>query len=801
MRAPVNRLRVYLLPALLVWLLLPGAAWAQSQDWGWAEGYDIQNVMFEGARTVNTNDLEGIVQTHRGGQFYADQLAEDIARLYRSGRFGTGPGGEAPITVDVREVGNRAVVVVFTLHERRPVRLVVLEGPEDLDRDELGDTLTTKPGALYDEFAVRRDVRALKKKFQEQGRLYAEVEVRAEPRESGIDVHFSLIPGPKVAIDEVVFEGAEQLDPSVLFDAQGPDALETKESQVFGLLEEGIYDPKAFERDMDRVARYYRSQGFLDAQVYKKGESFDLEGEDLTLTVKVEEGERYRVRRVGIEGTRVLSEERLIREIGLRPGRPFLGEDVRDAMERIRHLYGQRAYIHAQVDVDVRYDRELHLLDVTLRVTEGPKVRVEQIRIEGNDKTQEKVIRRELSIYPGEYFDSDEIQASLARLGRLRYFNDLRLDFEPGTEPGRENLVLRVEEARTGSFVLGGGVSTSAGFFGNISLSQRNFDLFDLPTSWRDFIEGRALTGAGQSLTISLQPGKQRSQFSVQFTEPYLFDYPVIFGVEGFLRDRVREDWLEARRSARISLGYRLTQDMLFRATYRIERVHIGDIEIDAVPDVIRDAGVNYLSGFRFALSLDKNLIDRYFVAYGGFAASAYYEVVGGALGGNHAFHRAGGEANWQLSLLEWPGDYKWVLALRAEMGWQRSFGKDPIPIFERFFAGGPNSLRGFQFRTVTPQLRDKPLGGDFMLLGSAEFSFPLFRDIVRGVGFMDAGGVTAAINDFRSMSQVRIAAGFGFRIKIPVFPAPVALDFAWPLRKRSTDDPQVFSFAVGFGF
>ena len=695
----------------------------------------------------------------------------------------------------------QAVIIVFRLQERRPVRLVVLEGPDGLDREELGESMTTRPGSLYDEFAVRRDVRALKKKFQEEGNLYAEVEVRTEVREGGIDVYFSLIPGPEVAIDEVVFDGAEQLDPSILFDAQGPDALETKEEQVFGLLEEGIYDPKAFERDMDRIARYYRSQGFLDVQVYKQAEAFDLEGEDLTLTVKVEEGPRYRVRRVGIEGTRVLSEERLIREIGLRPGRPFLGEDVRDAMERIRHLYGQRAYIHAQVDVDVRYDRERHLLDVTLRVSEGPKVRVEQIRIEGNDKTQEKVIRRELSIYPGEYFDSDEIQASLARLGRLRYFNDIRLDFEPGTEPGRENLVLRVEEARTGSFVLGGGVSTSAGFFGNISLSQRNFDIWDWPTSFRDFIEGRALTGAGQSITLSLQPGRERSQFSIQFTEPYLFDYPVILGLEGFLRDRVREDWLESRRSARISLGYRLTQDLLFRTTYRIERVFVGDVEIDAVPDVIRDAGTNYLSGFRFALNLDKNLIDRYFVAYGGFGASAYYEVVGGALGGDHAFHRAGGEANWQLSVLEWPGDYKWVFGLRAELGWQRSFTKDPIPIFERFFAGGPNSLRGFEFRTVTPQLRDKPLGGDFLLLGGAEFSFPLFRDIVRGVTFIDAGGVTEDIDDFDSMKQVRIAAGFGFRIKIPVFPAPVALDFAWPLRKRRDDDPQVFSFAVGFGF
>jgi len=800
-RAAPQPLRLRLL-LLLVGLAPLGAAPAAGQDWDWAEEYVVQDVVWNGLDRLHETDALGLISTRPDQPFSSDILAEDLARLYRSGRFHSPEPHLPPVSVIVRESGG-GVVVELTVHERPDVRRVVFSGLDDaLDEDELDDIVTTRAGELFDEFGMVRDARELEEELRAEGRLYAEVDHRTEGHASGVDVYFTVRPGPEVYVDEIEFIGGEQLDTDDVHDFAGPAALETKERELFGFLEEGPYDPAAFRRDLEKVGLWYRSQGFLDARVYKLEERFDLHGEALTLRVAVEEGERYRVRRVGIQGNRVIPEARILREIALRPGRPFLGEDIQEAQRRIRHLYGQRAYIHARVDVEVSYDSERHLLDIDLRISEGKKIRIEEIRIEGNDKTREDVIRRELSFHPGEFFDADEVQESLRRLSRLRYFNDVRLDFAPAGsgEDGREDMIIRVEEARTGSFVLGGGVSTSAGFFGNITLQQRNFDITDLPRSFRDFIEGRALTGAGQTLTLSAQPGRERSQFSVEFVEPWLFDYPVIFGLEGSIRDRLREDWLESRRSGRVTLGYRFTQDLLFRTTYRIERIHVGDIELDAVPDVIEAAGTNYLSGFRFALEYDKNAIDRYFVAYGGFAVSAYYEIVGGALGGDHDFHRAGGEANWQISVLEFPGDFKWVLQLRGEIGWQRPFGKDGIPIFERFFAGGPNSLRGFEFRTVTPQLRDKPLGGDWLILGGAEFSFPLFQDVLRGVFFVDTGAVTEKIRGFDE-EDVRLTAGFGVRIKVPVFPAPVALDFGWPIRELEDDDRQVFSFSVGFGF
>lgn len=798
-RSPSSPRSLLALCALLLALLAPSAARAQD-EWDWAEGRVVKRVQWSGLERINPAEALGMIATRPGAAFSSNTLSLDLSRLYRSGRFGSPREGVPPVSVTVRLEGE-GVIVELTVHELRPVLRVVFELSDGVKRSDVEALVTTRAGLTFDPFQLERDERAVRKKLQEDGYLHAEISHRVVPQEAGVDLFVTVRAGPQVYVDEIVYEGAEQLDPSVVADAQGPDALETKEREVFGLLEKGVYRPEAMRRDLERIARYYRSQGFLDVQVYLLEERFSLDGEALTLVVGIEEGVRYTVRRVGVEDTKVLDGDQIAALLPLKPGRPFLGEDLRGSLEKIRHLYGQRAYVHARIDADVRYDSERHLLDVDLKVDEGPRVRIEQIKIVGNSKTQEKVIRRELSLYPGEFFDADEVEASIARLGRLNYFSDVRIDFEPGSQPGSEHLLVIVDEARTGSFVLGGGVSTASGFFGNITLNQRNFDLFDVPSSWRDFIEGRAFTGAGQNLTISLQPGRQRSAYSIEFTEPYFLGLPVVFSLEGAIADRARETWLEARRVAKVGLGYRLTQDVVLRATYRIERVRIADIQLDSAPDVIEVAGTNYISALRITLAINKTLVDREFVSYGCWSASAWYEIVGQFLGGDHDFHQAGVEAAYQYLLFAWPGEHKWVLSLRGELTWQRDLKKDAVPIFERVFAGGPGSIRGFRFRTVGPKfLGDNPIGGNFRFTATAEVGFPLFQNVVRGVTFIDAGTVTPSHRDF-TRDDLRIAAGFGFRIRVPLFPAPVALDFAWPLKKADDDDEQVFSFAVGFGF
>src|SRR5690606_6089260 len=204
-----------------------------------------------------------------------------------------------PISVVVRQGDGEGVIVEFTVHERARVRrepFVIQDGKEVLERKELDELIRTRAGSTYDPYQIKRDLRALRRALRAKGHLLAEIEERVEPHPSGVDVYFTIRPGPAVYVDEIVYEGAEQLDPSTVANAQGPDALETKERALWGLLEPGLYNPDALERDLDRIVRYYRSQGFLDAHVYKLDERYSLDGTAVTVVLGVEEGPRYRVR-------------------------------------------------------------------------------------------------------------------------------------------------------------------------------------------------------------------------------------------------------------------------------------------------------------------------------------------------------------------------------------------------------------------------------------------------------------------------------------------------------------------------
>ncbi|MDF1667884.1 MAG: POTRA domain-containing protein, partial [Planctomycetota bacterium] len=296
-------------------------------------------------------------------------------------------------------------------------------------------------------------------------------------------------------------------------------------------------------------------------------------------------------------------------------------ELVKD-VQAIQKLYTRKAYIHAKARFDVVYDRKRKLLDVVYSISEGPQVKLERILIEGNEKTKDKVIRRNLSIQPGQLFDGTNLEASLGRLGRLRYFQDIDIDLREGTKEGQEDLVIKVKEARTGSFVIGGGVSTNAGFFGNIVLNQRNFDILDFPTSLSDITSGRLFTGAGQNFTISAQPGRERSQYRVSFTDPFFLNEPFIFGMDAFIFDRIRPQYREGRLGFVPSIGFRATQDITLKFQYRIEQVRIFDIDFDAIPDALRVSGNNLVSGGELSLSVNKNFIDSSFVRYEGWGAS-----------------------------------------------------------------------------------------------------------------------------------------------------------------------------------
>lgn len=347
-----------------------------------------------------------------------------------------------------------------------------------------------------------------------------------------------------------------------------------------------------------------------------------------------------------------------------------------------------------------------------------------------------------------------------------------------------------VEEARTGRFMFGAGVNSDAGVTGQITIDERNFDLFGFPRSFSDIWSGRAWRGAGQGFRIEAMPGNQVQRYLVSFTEPYLFSTNIGLNVSGYLFDRGYYDWDENRVGGRLGLSYRLAPDLSVTGALRMEDVDISDPRVLGVQELDEVIGSNDLYTGRITLRHDTR--DMPFMPTEGHLIEMSFEQAFGE------FDYPRGEVDYNRYFLirERPdGSGRHVLSASIGAG----FSGSDTPLFENYFAGGFSTLRGFSFRGASPVVDTVTVGGQFRLLGSFEYMLPLTADdMIRAVGFVDYGTVEQEITI--QGDNFRVAPGFGFRVAVPALgPAPLAFDFAFPVAKAPTDDEQVFSFFFGF--
>ena len=362
----------------------------------------------------------------------------------------------------------------------------------------------------------------------------------------------------------------------------------------------------------------------------------------------------------------------------------------------------------------------------------------------------------------------------------------------PDGEPLRDlPLTIRTEETQTGRLMFGVGVNSEAGVVGSIVLDEQNFDWTRVPSSWEDVRNGTAFRGAGQRFRAEAVPGSSVQRYMISFQEPYLMDTAVGLGLSGFYYDRIYDEWRENRLGGRVSLSYQFTHDLTGTVAFRGQNVKMMNPEFP-VPDLMAVLGNNQLYGFSAQLAHDTR--DNAFLPTEGHMIQLSFEQVIGTF----SFPHAEIEASQYFKIFERPdGSGRHVLSLSARAG----YTGDDTPIFERYFAGGFSTIRGFRFRGVSPRdpIYGMPVGGNFELITSAQYLFPITADdMLRGVVFVDAGTVEPKISDWSD--KFRVAPGFGLRIAIPMMgPAPIALDFAFPIVAQSGDRREMFSFFVGF--
>jgi outer membrane protein assembly complex protein YaeT len=741
------------------------------------DGPRIAEVVVRGNHRVSTHRILGQMRLREGSRYTPEAVDQDFKRIYALGEFDN--------LVIRPERGPDSLVLVVEVTERPVLAGLEFEGNRSFDDEDLAETVGVEPGNLIDRHKVFTGVQGIERLYRDKGYYFVTVSLDEALLRNKQMARYTITEGPRVRVRHIRFVGNTSIGNREL-----QQRMETR--TWFPFLIPGLYDEEKIQRDVASIRNYYVEQGFLDVQVGRELE-FSDDKEKLTVRIIIDEGPRYQVRSVALDGVERFSRSLMQKQMELSPGVSYTAESVRRDVELISDTYGEVGYIQTSVKPVIDFTEEPGLVDVTFQVDEGRPVTIGEIRIEGNRLTQDKVIRRELRFYPEEPVNTKLIDKAETRLKGLGLFerDSVHITTIPTADPGVADILVRVEESETANLILGAGVSSNSGVLGNISFTQRNFDAMDWPESNDEFWRGEAFRGAGQNFSIVLEPGTELQRYRVGFRDPHVFDTEYSFSTSVFFFDRLRDAYDERRVGGQFGFGRELREDLRAFVNFRLENINISDLDMVVPNDVLEVEGSSNLTSVEVGLT--KDTTDSYLFPTEGYRLTGAVEQAG-ALGGSYDFTRFTVDARRYWTVTRDVLDRKSVLAVRGRAG----FIAGDAPIFERFFAGGHGSLRGFEFRGVGPRQLDTALGGDFLALASAEYSFPIFGENLTGVLFLDTGTVEETIE----LTTWRAAVGAGIRFTVPFFgPVPFALDFGFPISKDGDDEEEVFSFSIGTSF
>lgn len=775
LRSPAFRAFVYL------FFLFAGAVglWAQQQQPPPAQIGKL-TVKFVGVSNVSEQVVRANMSLREGTPLDESLIDRDIRSLYRTGLFEF-------IEVKREELSDTAVNLVFEVTPKYRVLDVRFEGNKAYKERRLRRELKTLQNGPLDERQVKEDSEKIYEYYQKNGFNQAQVSYTIDRnRSTGFGtVTFKIREGAKVKISSIRFVGNDNIKARRL-----RKEMETKKWHPFSWITGGgRFKDDEFDEDLEKLRDYYREEGYLDVEIAEDKVTFDYpSASKLVITIRVEEGRKYRVGDITFKGNKIHPARLLGLVVRQRKGTTFVPSKLDKDVENLEDFYGRSGHLDTRVRLNRKPNLQTGDIDVEYEITESEKFQVESVNIEGNAKTKSIVILRELVLGPGDVFDSVRMKISKARLENTRFFDDVNVTPESTNIPGRRNLRVAVKEARTGNLTFGAGFSSLERAVVFAEITQSNFDLFNRKSFFQ---------GDGQKFRLRLQLGSESSEVVLAFEEPWLFERELALGFQLFrtTSDYQSSYYEEIRTGGQIYLRKRLFGLVEGTATYTYEIVDIDNVDASA-PAVIRGlAGQTSVSKAGFALLRDTR--DKIINTTRGNRVELITEVAGGPLGGDVDYYRLEFRGSQFYPVFEFQDQ---VLALIARGGVVQDFGDSTdVPFYDRYFLGGPQTLRGFEYREVGPKDSfGEPLGGKSYGFFSAEYSFDIVKPI-RFAVFYDGGFVNRGAYDF---SPGNWNDNFGFGLRLFVAGAPLSLDFGIPLTgDRFNKKGSQFNFSFGTRF
>ncbi|MCC8189722.1 MAG: outer membrane protein assembly factor BamA [Planctomycetes bacterium] len=784
-----------------------------------AEGTMVTEIEVLNTVTTTPDQILWRMSTRIGHPLNERTLEGDFQRLAAMGVFDD---------IQIRkEFVDGGVKITIVVREKDIIRRIEFSGNRQIKTRKLTSLIESKVGERYDPGKANRDRRAIEDYLHKEYYYFGEVIVDVEPFEDGVRLVFDTSEGGRLYVADIEFRGNTVFTNKELW-----AKMETKRS---GMISRGKYLRRAFERDLERIRMSYLDKGYLDVRVIER--PFEItantprsrwQRRDVYIHIDIDEGDQYRVGSVDFDfvGTSLVSEPQIRGVIKTMPGEVYSPITLQEDAMKIRSIYGQapnsRYFTRVLPEPEITEDGLV--MDVTFRIQESPEITIEGIRVTGLTTTKEVVVLREFEIFPGEKVDSNKIRRTRENIENLGYFKDRpSIEVREGSAPDRAIYVAELEEIPTGKITAGVGVSSEDSVVGSIGLQQRNFDYRDRPTSFRDLYTGKAFRGGGQSFSTNISVGSKTQSYSASFTNPWIYGKPISMTLQTYYNSyKYDDEYHETRYGASLLYGKRLfdIKELTINGGYRLEMVKLSKFDqADGYSrEFTRQEGSHNVSRWLAGIQYDSR--DSSWEPTRGALMSANFELAGRAAGSSKDFWRGFLSGQYFIPFYTDSQDRNWSLGFRADYALAKAYGrgdgkgyKSEVPYFERFTLGGVGSMRGYDYRGISP--RDEygnALGGESMISGSVEAFFPIWDRIIRGSVFYDVGSTWRYASHPKYNSsydkngnyiqntdrKFRSAAGLGVHIKTPLGPMPVRLYYSFPMGKQRGDETQRFQFTMG---
>lgn len=725
----------------------------------------IDSITVTGNRRVDAEAILKKVTSKAGSPYSPDDVKEDLRAIYATGYF-----DDVSADLSDRATGK---VLTFIVREMPFIKKIEFRGNSELKEDKLKDSVTIKENTVLDRVLLGENAAKIKAQYAEEGFYNATVNPVIETDGVEARVIFDINEGPEVRVRRITFIGNRFFSAGKL-----KGFMTTSEAGILSFAtKSGKFNDFVLQNDLAIIMSKYYDNGFIRADVIEKRVLLSEDKKWFYITIALSEGDQFRIGKVDVTGDILPSttKEELIDKLKIKSGEVFSRTRMSQGIEAVTDVYGDKGYAYADIKPLTQSDPEKKTIDVTLDIKTNDLVYIERIDISGNVRTRDKVIRRELELGEGDQYRSSELKRSRNNLKRLGYFEDVRINQTQGSAPDKMKLDVDVRERPTGAVSLGFGYSSVDKLIGTASVSQSNF------------------MGTGIRLELSGTVSASSSKYVLGFTEPWLFDKPLSAGADVYNTDRTYPDFTEGKKGFDVRFGFPI-YDRYSRGylTYKLEDVKITNVADTASTLIKEQAGKSTESSI--TLTAKRDTRDDAFFPTEGEVLTATAQFSGGPLGGTNHFVKYEADA---VKFFALPWDT--TISFHGVIGHVQGLKDHVVPIYERYYLGGINSIRGFKTRTISPKdpVTGDLIGGNTMMAVNTEFLFPLMPEQhVKGLVFFDAGNAYKGRIDF---GDIRTSAGVGIRWFSPL--GPLRLELGFNLGKRPGETSRQWDFAIGTVF